>query len=137
MAYIYPGEFLQGLFDSEGSIRPNALLISGYTLDVTIGNSEVLSLATKLLKKLGYRTKTSTKPPKTRVIDNRIVHFKQCYRIRILGGKQTLHKFAAEIGFREGMRRRKLAALLEALKHPPKERRKIYRQFLNSFSFTR
>ncbi len=44
----------------------------------------------------------------------------------------ALYKFASEIGFREGKRRKRLAALLEAFKHPPKERHKIYRKILNT-----
>jgi len=125
VAYIYPRQFLQGLFDSEGCISFRKSSPS-YILKISTGNLEVLLTATKLLKKLGYKTKTYIKPPQTRTIGGRKIHFNQSYDLRILGGKKALYKFAAEVGFREGKRRKRLAALIEAFKHPPKEIHKTY-----------
>ena len=128
IAHIYPIEFLQGLFDSKGciSIKKSA---SGYILKMSTGDLEVLLVTSKLLRNLGYKTKIRLNPPQTRIIDTRIINFKHSYSLHILGGKKALHKFAAEIGFRESKRNKRLKALLEAYKYPPKERHKILHEF--------
>jgi len=51
LAHIYLRQFLQGLFDSEGSISPNISRFSSYTLEIWTANNEVLNLAMTLLKK--------------------------------------------------------------------------------------
>jgi len=131
---------LQGLFDSEGSISPNISRFSSYTLEIWTANNEVLNLAMTLLKKLGYRTSIYIQPQRIRIFHfprTRIARTKQrCYALIILGDQDALYKFASEIGFREGKRRKRLATLLEAFKHPPKERQKVYRKILNTLPHT-
>lgn len=89
VAYIYPREFLQGLFDSEGCISPHTPFFNNFVLEIATGNLEVLSITRKLLKKLSYKTKTIAKPPQTRNINNKIFQFGLCYELIILGGKQA------------------------------------------------
>ena len=67
VAHIYPRQFLQGLFDSEGSISPNISRFSSYTLEIWTANNEVLNLAMTLLKKLGYKTSIYVQPPRIRI----------------------------------------------------------------------
>ena len=131
-AYIYPREFLQGLFDSDGSIIPQKYknTIYGCKLTIVTGNPDTQKIIEKILHLLNYKSHTLKRRERTRIIKNKTYKFKPYYDIRIYLNKQQLNKFATEIGFREGIRRRKLAALLEALKHPPKERHEIYHKIL-------
>ncbi|HDJ96943.1 MAG TPA: hypothetical protein ENG54_00575 [Thermofilum sp.] len=134
IAHIYPREFLQGLFDSEGSITHTMYkgILKGYTLNVTIGSHEVLETCIAILNNLNFKFRIDFTPPSIKKVRRKYYKFGGYYRVYILGGKQTLYRFEAEIGFRESNRRIKLLALLEAFKHPPKDRHKIYYKLLNS-----
>ncbi|RLE59740.1 MAG: hypothetical protein DRJ35_05050 [Thermoprotei archaeon] len=116
IAHIYPMEFLQGLFDSEGTISytPKSTIIK-----ITTGNKEVLATAKTLLESLGYKTHIYEEEPQTRNLRGEETAFKGYYILKLAKPKAILKKFATQIGFRESKRQTKLQTLL---KQPPSQK---------------
>ncbi len=104
VAYVYPLDFLRGLYDSEGTITPH-INKANETLDsvrvkLTIGDLAVKEFAKKLLTTLGFRVKERYTPPRPGIVRGEKVVFGEYWEL-FFESWDELERFAQLIGFRE------------------------------------
>lgn len=91
IAYIYPREFLRGLFDGDGSVCITASSYFRILITLCMQNNEVISLANKLLHSIGIKTR------------------KYRYDLsRICICQEECKKFGELVGFKIGRKQEKL-----------------------------
>ena len=124
-AYVYPLEFLKGLFDSEGFISPaiewDRSALSSVTVGLAIGDREVAEYVERLLRKLGLEINRTYSPLQIREMDGQTFVFGECWKLSFKNWVKLL-RFARLIGFREGKRRRRLKLLLRIRNLSPRKR---------------
>ncbi len=127
IAMIYKKDFLQGLFDSEGTI---VLRTKSVNISFTTSTEEVLKIAKQILNDLGYRVKIENIKSEERELRGKSTKFKENYKLYIRNGIMILDKFSEEIGFRESIRKKKLEIIKKVIKLPQKYRMEYYKKYL-------
>ena len=111
VAYAYPIEFLKGLYDSEGSIKPKINWKKNRLYDVevslAVSDMRIKEYVKPLLEKYGFHVSE---------------YFPGEYGCLYFSGWEALKRFAKLIGFREGKRRRRLELLLKIRSLPQRKR---------------
>ena len=125
VAYVYPLEFLKGLYDSEGSVTPlidwEKQRLHYVEVSLAVGNEEVKECAKRILKEHDLEAEENYKPSQLREIKGKKCVFRGAWELRFRGWDK-LETFAKLIGFREGERRRRLELLLR-LRHLSQRKR--------------
>jgi len=116
-AYVYPLEFLKGLYDSKGLVTPlidwEKQRLHCVEVSLAVGNEEVKECAKRILKEHDLEAEENYKPSQLKEIKGKKLRFR---------GWDKLETFAKLIGFREGERRRRPELLLR-LRHLSERKR--------------
>ncbi|HDN01461.1 MAG TPA: hypothetical protein ENF42_00635, partial [Candidatus Bathyarchaeota archaeon] len=118
VAWLRPKPFLQGLYDSDGSISPwilNKEHLTSAVIRLTSANKELILLVEKLLKTKGMRPIIVERPEMRRTINGREVKFGKCYNLILRKQEDTL-RFARYAGFRMKRKRIMLSFLCHLIR---------------------
>ncbi len=125
VAYVYPLEFLKGLFDSEGAVSPRVdhkkRALYSVKISLVNGDREVIGFAKKILEDYGLKANEHHIPPKVKAKKGKSKKSRELW-ILYMYGWESLEKFATLIGFRESKRKRRILLLLKLRHLKPSER---------------
>lgn len=132
VAYVYPVEFLKGLFDSEGSVSPRVdhkkRALYSVKISLVNGDREVISFAKKILENYGLKVNVHYIPPKVKAKKGKSKKSRKLWILYMYGWK-SLEKFTTLIGFRESNRKRRTQLLLKLRNLKPSKRFKEWNKY--------
>jgi len=121
VAYAYPKQFLQGLFDGDGGVGVGVRVSSrpGFIVQLTLINSDLklLEFVKKLLKGLGIESTISLQRKcgtKTTICGRECTINRDCWRL-IICRQESIIKFYKYIGFRIQRKQEVLRDAIEVL----------------------